>query len=99
VFANHEPGGQITVQAGDVRVDAVDTRFCVVVSGANTYIAVPQPTGGKGTHPGSVQITADGKQTTLQAGHETTLGPGQPGGVRSISAAEQRRWNALSTWP
>jgi hypothetical protein len=99
VFANHDPGGQIIVQAGDVRVEAVDTRFCVVVTGGNTYVAVPSPTGGKGRNPGSVQITADGAVRKVTAGQEITLGPGATNRVQRISPAQQRLWDQLANWP
>jgi ferric-dicitrate binding protein FerR (iron transport regulator) len=101
MFVNHDAAGrdQIIIESGSTRVEALDTRFCVVAGNGQAYVAVPQPTGGKGRTPGSVRITQSGVTLTLQSGQEVTLVPGRRPAPRPISAAEQARWTALTNWP
>ncbi len=102
LFINHDAAGrdQIVVEAGTTRVEALDTRFCVLATGTQAYIAVPRPTGGKGRTPGSVRITRAGTAPiSLGAGQEITLVPGRSSRPQSISAAEQARWDQLTNWP
>ena len=102
LFVNHDASGrdQIVITAGTTRVEALDTRFCVIAGGGQAYVAVPQPTGGKGRTPGSVRITLAGSPPlALSAGQEVILTPGRRPAPRPISAAEQARWNQLANWP
>jgi ferric-dicitrate binding protein FerR (iron transport regulator) len=102
LFVNHDAAGrdQIVIQAGTTRVAALHTRFCVIASGGQADVAVPQPTGGKGRTPGSVRITLAGSApVALTAGQEVVLVPGRRPNPRPISAAEQARWNQLVNWP
>jgi ferric-dicitrate binding protein FerR (iron transport regulator) len=101
LFVNHDAAGrdQIIVESGSTRVEALDTRFCVVAGSGQAYVAVPRPTGGKGRTPGSVRITQSGTTFSLASGQEVVLVPGRRPVPRGISAAEQARWDQLTTWP
>jgi ferric-dicitrate binding protein FerR (iron transport regulator) len=102
LFISHDAAGrdQIVIEAGTTRVEALDTRFCVITAGGQAYVGVPLPTGGKGRTPGSVRITLAGSApVALGAGQEVILVPGRRPNPRPISASEQARWNQLANWP
>jgi hypothetical protein len=102
LFVDHDPSGRdlVTVEAGAIRVDAVDTRFGMRMTGQGAYVAVPQPTGGTGGAPGSVKVSRGGAEVTLRQGEEITVPP--TGGMpqkRPIRPSEQALWQNLTAWP
>jgi ferric-dicitrate binding protein FerR (iron transport regulator) len=102
LFADHDPNGKdlITVEAGTIRVDAVDSRFSMLMSGQTAYITVPNPTANKGRAPGQVTVSRGAAQVVLHAGEEITVPPGQNmPRVRPIRASEQANWDQLQNWP
>ena len=102
LFVSHNAAGQdqITVEAGQERIDALDTRFAVVVDAQGIYVGVPDIPGPGGAPPGSVRVTLYGAQTVIPAGYELRQAPdallGKP---TPISAIERRLWFSLSQWP
>ena len=102
LFVSHNAAGQdqITVEAGQERIDALDTRFAVVVDAQGIYVGVPYIPGPGGAPPGSVRVTLYGAQTVIPAGYELRQAPDAPlGKPTPISALERRLWFSLSQWP
>ena len=102
LFVDHDPSGRdvITVEAGAIRVDAVDTRFSMRMTTQGAFVTVPRPTSGLGGNPGSVKVSRGGAEVTLRQGEEITVPP--TGGMpqkRQIRASEQALWENLKTWP
>jgi ferric-dicitrate binding protein FerR (iron transport regulator) len=102
LFVDHDPNGRdlITVEAGTIRVDAVDTRFSMRMTPQGAFVGVPRPTSGKGANPGSVKVSRGNAQVMLLQGEEIVVPP--TGGMpqkRQIRPSEQALWENLQTWP
>ena len=96
LFVQHSPAGrdQIVVEAGTVRVEALDTRFSVMSDTMGVSMVVP-PGGG------SVQVLAFGQEETVPAATGITIAPGATTlPVPSpIEADEQTAWDqVLREW-
>jgi hypothetical protein len=97
LFTSHDPGGHsvVRVQAGQVTIQAIDTRFSVATTAnGGVYVAVPR--GG-----GAVTILMGlAASVPLGDGQEITINPngGNAPGLapQPISPAEQARWAVVS---
>lgn len=94
LFANHTGNkDQITIQAGDVRVDTLDTKLTVVMSDTGIYVGVPD--GG-----GSAKVTLPNGQTgTLPESFTYTIltGAQQLPDQVLMDPVEQGRWDHFSS--
>ena len=91
LFTSHDPGGRsvVRVQAGQVTIQAIDTRFSVETVKGGIYVAVPSDGGQVTILAGATTDAAlrAGQEIFISAGTLTNLPAPQP-----ISPDEVARW-------